>query len=902
MKSLVTLAILVAASLAGQQSEESRGLLAHYTFDEGGGVVAHDSSGNGNDARIVGCLHVKSDRGFALDFNGVGPNPTNHVVCPDLDITGGLTISTWVFAYTWSASDWSGIVYKSDQTYGIRNFYMRPGAIHFRVDGRDLVSQIQLEPQRWYHLAAVFEPGSYMRLYINGRLDSAQIDNIPTRIPTDDSPLLVGACGNQYFAGRMDDIRIYGRALGAEEVRALYTMEAGAGAALDEPAGETAEPSVALEREGCRLSIYPRGGIEIAWRDGLYRLSSAYSARGGYRNLLSLSKSPASTEEKAWSPAVRAADDAIEVSATGASYRLTRRVSIAGARVTVTDTFSNIASRDIGIEQWHSVNVIQPLQRWFLFGVENATGPHDPRTPAVNPTLFVSQAGGSLGILVEDDVVRNQLEGTVSPDERTAKLGTRHFALPAGETRTVTWTIYLSGADYFDFINLVRTDLDVPRVTIPGPAAFLRVATRASDFYRNEMAPHPDVFRRYLQRKRITVFLMCPWFRYWDGFDLGDDEFKKTMQDAMKTVRAVEPDAKFLACLETYYYYVPRSILGDTVPQQWEEWSRMPNEFALPPAATRIIDNTPWRDSVYRDANGNVIVSRSDPGADSDYKTPPLCLCVYPEIREDGTSNYFFRLRMDEINYLLDEVGFDGVYMDMFGYGGGNHTFERWDRQTVDIGPDGEITRKYADLATLTARARQVWLENIIARGKIALVNFGQPNTRSLQRIPYLSFVEAADIGHVDLQAPIPDSSGAAGCQLTAPIALAAGRPGSEVADKVLARMRAFLRYGVLYYHYRSDLIFPESGEGSGEYGPINHMFPITPMRLGKGFVIGEERIVTTVSRDFEWHGRSRPRVLLFDELGRPRPHAIEPVRADDGWIVPIRLTDWRDTAIVAAE
>jgi hypothetical protein len=874
----------------------NEGLVAHYTFDEGGGNVARDASRNRNDAKIIGCLYVKRDSGFALDFNGAGKNLTNHVVAPDLKLTGGLTLSAWVYSYAWNSSQWSGLVYKSDATCGIRNFPKRPGAIHFRIDSQDLVTDTRLEPRQWYHIAAVFKPAKYMRLYINGKLDMERAgdrEHIPDAIPTDTNPLLIGACGSQYFAGMLDEVRIYDRALEPDEISAVYAADGGETMPARQEE-KIAPPLLTLKKEGCEVRVLPRGAMEVVTNGETWRIACSFSAPGGHHNLFSLSPSAGGNEDKGWSPQVtKRGDDSLQIVSEGRCYKLTRDVTLMADKVRISDTFTNVSGRDVGVMQSHRISTAQPLEHWFLFGVENATGAQDPRTPAINPTCFLPQEKGSLGIVMEDDILRNQLEGAVSPDLRTAKLGTRHFGIPKGASCTTSFTVYFTNHDYFDFINLVRSDWNVPQVTVPGPCAFLRAASFDSEFYRNEMAPHPDRFRAFLDRKNLKVFMLCPWYRYWDGFDFSDAEFKKTMQEAMQTIRRVEPDATFLACLETYYYYVPRSILGDTVPQRWEEWSKMPYEFALPPAATKIIDGGPWKDSVYRDPEGNVKVSRGDPGSnEAIYKTPPLCIEVYPEI-----GNHFFRLRMNEINYLLDGVGFDGVYMDMFGYGGGNYTYEKWDGHTVDIGSDGEIVREYADLALLTAPARKAWLENIISKGKTALVNFGQPNTRALQTVPYLSFVEGADIGHVDLAAPIPDSSGAAGCQLTAPIALAAG-PG-EVADKEMARVRGFLRYGVLYYHYYTPTLFPKQGEGSGEYGPINHMFPITPVRLGKGFIVGKERIITTVSHDFIWKGGRKPRVFLFDKVGKDKHHDIIPQRTDQGWQVVVRLDDWHDVAVV---
>ena len=885
----VALMLVFMCAAAAVRADIQTGLVARYSFEEGGGNIAHDASGNKHHAKIKGCLFVKGVNGFCMDVNGAGKG--QHLNCGDLDLKGEFTLSAWVYAYVWSDKDWSGIVYKSDKTYGMRNKYTDPGRIHFRAGGSDLISSTQLQPKKWHHLAGVFKPGKFMRFYVNGVLDNAR-GTAPTKLGTDNLPLLIGACARQFFCGRIDEVRIYERALTDAEVKAVFEADGGGQIKLAPSEKELASPAFTFSEVATALRVFPRGGMELVFNGESYRIASSFSAPGKRLNCLSLGKAKTESEDPVWNPSIiQKSDDSCLLVARSEHYLLTRRIRFTAKKITVENTCANQSQKDVGIVLSHQLSTSRPLTDWHLYGQEKAVNAHDGRTPAINPTCFITQGKGSVGFVVEDDVIRNQLEAQVSAPMGTIALGSRHFGLPKGATYTTAFSIYPTSGGHFDFINQVRADWNVPQVTIPGPTACIRVASWSSAKYREEWAPHPEKFRAFLARKNIKVFMVCPWYRYWDGFDFSEEAFKKTCRDAMKTIKAVDPEAKCLACLETYYYFEPRSILKDTVPQAWKEWSKMPYEFGLPAAATAVLDKTAWRDSVWRNPQQNIMASRGDPGPDVNYKTPPLCLLVYPEL-----GNHFFKLRMKEIDYLLDEVGFDGVYMDMFGYGQ-NYSYDKWDGHTVDISADGEVTRKYSHLALVTAEARRVWLERIVAKGKIALVNFGQPNTKALQRVPYLSFVEGAGIGHRDLESPIPDSSGAAGCQLTTPIALAAG--GDKRADKALARVRAFLRYGVVYYHYYSHTMFPEQGEGSGEYGPINHMFPITPVRLGRGFIVGKERIVTTVSCNFLWKQAKRPRILLFDAVGRDKKHTLTAHRTDEGWRIEIKLDDWKDIAVI---
>jgi hypothetical protein len=46
-------------------------------------------------------------------------------------------------------------------------------------------------------------------------------------------------------------------------------------------------------------------------------------------------------------------------------------------------------------------------------------------------------------------------------------------------------------------------------------------------------------------------------------------------------------------------------------------------------------------------------------------------------------------------------------------------------------------------------------------------------------------------------------------------------------------------------------------------------MFPITPIELHEGFIIGKERIITNRSGLFGWNDKSQHEIHIFDRTGR---------------------------------
>ena len=78
-----------------------------------------------------------------------------------------------------------------------------------------------LELNKWYNVTATRESG-VMKVFIDSNLLNHKSNN--SSIGSNTWPLVVGGNGANSFNGLIDDVRIYDRALSAEEVQALYNL------------------------------------------------------------------------------------------------------------------------------------------------------------------------------------------------------------------------------------------------------------------------------------------------------------------------------------------------------------------------------------------------------------------------------------------------------------------------------------------------------------------------------------------------------------------------------------------------------------------------------------------------------------------------------------------------------
>jgi hypothetical protein len=205
--------------------------VAYWKFDEGSGTTAVDSSGSGNTGTVNGATWTPGEIGSGLNFNGVN----DYVSVPDasnLDNTSALTIAFWVKPTILDGSP-RGIVSKrtasgTQDAYSV--FFYAGNKIHVDLDTSNdrFSTNTVFLTNTWYHVAVTYDgtlaSAGRVHVYVNGVLDTTASETSAS-IPNYASDLAFGKLvGNptSYFAGSLDDVRVYNRALTATEVGSLF--------------------------------------------------------------------------------------------------------------------------------------------------------------------------------------------------------------------------------------------------------------------------------------------------------------------------------------------------------------------------------------------------------------------------------------------------------------------------------------------------------------------------------------------------------------------------------------------------------------------------------------------------------------------------------------------------------
>lgn len=195
----------------------SSGLVAAYSLNEGSGTAIGDGSGRGNAGTLVGPTWTAAGKyGAALSFDGVN----DYASVPDadsLDLGRSMTLEAWVRPT--ASSGWRTVLLKETSGSLAYSLYSASGTNRpsVWVDGASSIGSAALALNTWSHLSATYD-GARLRLYVNGVLRADRALTIG--VPVSESPLKIGgnAVWGEYFAGQIDEVRIYDRVLTAAEI------------------------------------------------------------------------------------------------------------------------------------------------------------------------------------------------------------------------------------------------------------------------------------------------------------------------------------------------------------------------------------------------------------------------------------------------------------------------------------------------------------------------------------------------------------------------------------------------------------------------------------------------------------------------------------------------------------
>jgi Concanavalin A-like lectin/glucanases superfamily/Glycosyl hydrolases family 2, sugar binding domain/Glycosyl hydrolases family 2/Glycosyl hydrolases family 2, TIM barrel domain len=226
--------------------------VGYWPLDETSGTIAHDASFTGNNGTVNGAVwNADGKINGCLSFNGV-----NDEVQISNSLNNDFSMSFWIrTTQTAGTGQWyqgaglvDGDVPGNANDFGVS---LLESKLAFGVGNPDttIVSTNSINDGTWHQCVVTRRQATgIMDLYVDGHLEGSGAAN--TNSLDASANLLFGAIesGGGYFNGNLDEVKLFDRALGANEVAALYY--------------DTASPSVAPTH---LTATAGNGQVQLIW-------------------------------------------------------------------------------------------------------------------------------------------------------------------------------------------------------------------------------------------------------------------------------------------------------------------------------------------------------------------------------------------------------------------------------------------------------------------------------------------------------------------------------------------------------------------------------------------------------------------------------------------------------------
>lgn len=239
MKYTVILIMMLLLCVSSIYALNMEGLVLYLPFNEGGGTVAEDASGNGNDGELMGNADwVDGQSGKAVHLHQVTNEWVEVSHSDSLDIMSAITLELW--AKVSSMGSHCAFISKAttDQTGSYilhisndNGFYTCLIVFIGGVQGPwPPPATATTTIGEWHHFAGTYD-GAELSVYVDGELKSRANRSTGGDIDSSAAPVVIGRDDRaDYWTSRtmdcvLDEVRVWNRVLDADEIAESMTTE-----------------------------------------------------------------------------------------------------------------------------------------------------------------------------------------------------------------------------------------------------------------------------------------------------------------------------------------------------------------------------------------------------------------------------------------------------------------------------------------------------------------------------------------------------------------------------------------------------------------------------------------------------------------------------------------------------
>ncbi len=212
--------IIMILALQGHAKIDTKSLVGAWLFDEGGGNIARDSSGKGNNGTLKNDPSwITGKFGKALEFDG----KDDFVEIPDHDTldVAIITLTTWVKGKANQLIDGNVIIYKlSSYIHQYWSSTINPGVfVGKNWCGSGWLPKGVIWDGEWHHIALTYD-GSIQKFYVDG-VFAGENSVCKGNIDITDNSIKIGTGNVGFYTGSIDEVAIFNVVLEGDDLKNL---------------------------------------------------------------------------------------------------------------------------------------------------------------------------------------------------------------------------------------------------------------------------------------------------------------------------------------------------------------------------------------------------------------------------------------------------------------------------------------------------------------------------------------------------------------------------------------------------------------------------------------------------------------------------------------------------------
>ena len=525
------------------------------------------------------------------------------------------------------------------------------------------------------------------------------------------------------------------------------------------------------------------------------------------------------------------------VSSSNKFFKIDRKIVKKDELFIIVDTFTNLTDTVLPLIHHYEITPAAfKNPEFYIAGLKASPNFTDYVGNVYNKSAFLSSDGNGIGLYPLSDIFQVHAEMYIK-DSKKIGIADRTMVIPPKSSTTVELAVVpVKDNNYFTFVNTIRRELDM-NYTIPGPLVPF------FDWYAWywEKGPRGDkkIMKEFLEYRNAN--LVWAGYSLWGTTILEKNKLEKRdkKHELAKLVKELMPDCKRAGY---YHCYISREVPDGKYPD------------------AAVLDRNGMIETYGKKTAKLFIPTLNNSYGKDCEKTLDFMLKEFKNEME-----YFY---WDEFNLSKAHYSYNDKY---------------WDGCSGDINPvTGKLICKKSSMVLLSYPWRLAMVRKIKKQMpmNMLMINGSFPYGKEMRKEKLICFTEMAQ------------TTNAVKVHFSTPVGL-----GDNFTDHTeldcYKQMLEWLDYGLLYYWYSPQAKMTH-------HTLTQYMFPCTPLELGKGFIIGKERIITKVSGLWGWGDNSKHEVRVFDANGWEKKDFNAPFRTVNGkTYTELRLPENYSAAII---